>query len=78
LKKIERPEYRLTGVEELNNAKIYGNLLWSKIKTKIFEMDSEMLEQLSRHNKLRLPSENYLTKLDLIDKYPELFDRRKN
>jgi len=47
------------------------------MKTKIFDMDEKVLNQLVRHNKLSNPSENYLTKLDLIDHYPELFDSRK-
>lgn len=40
-------------------------------------MDERVLQELARYKKLQNPSDNYLTKLDLIDHYPELFDSRR-
>lgn len=53
---------------------ILTNALWTKIKDKIFDTEKEVLKGLHRHVQITmLPTEDYLTKLDLIDTHPELF-----
>ena len=49
-------------------------MLWTKVKNKIFETERPILKGLKRHVNMTLnPTDNYLTKLDLIDTHPQLF-----
>ena len=46
------------------------------MKSKIFRTDNRQLKQVNRQLKMKDPTENYMTKMDLIDSHPELFDKR--
>ena len=46
------------------------------MKSKIFRADNTVMKNVNRQLKMKQPTENYMTKMDLIDTHPELFDRR--
>lgn len=64
------PEFK----NPIDNKQLVADVLWSKIKNKIFETERPVLEGLKRHVNMTVnPQKDFLTKLDLIDSYPELF-----
>lgn len=46
--------------------------------SKILSLDSKTLQDMHRHVQMQNNTEDFLTKLDLIEKYPQLFVRTKN
>ena len=50
-----------------------GMQLWGQFKDKIFETEKPIIHQINRQLKMSEPSDDFLTKLDLIDTHPELF-----
>ena len=64
-------------IEPFNSKQIISNAGWSKMKDGILEMKKDQLHNINRQLKLQEPTDNYMTKLDLIDDHPELFDDRK-
>ena len=59
----------------ISNRQLVADELWTKFKNKIFETERPILKGLQRHVHMTLnPTTDYLTKLDLIDTHPELFN----
>ena len=52
-------------------------LNWNKLNDKIFHKDETVLENMKRKMLLDHPTKDFLTRLDLVDDYPELFTSQK-
>ena len=56
--------------------KLVSDQLWSRLKKTIFDMNKTTMKEFSRFILMKNPTEDYLTKLDLIESFPQVF--RKN
>ena len=52
---------------------ILGEVYWTKLKDRIFDTETSVLQGIQRHVQLQKETNNYLTKLDLIDHHPEIY-----
>ena len=52
-------------------------LNWNKLNDKIFHKDETVLGNMKRKMLLDHPTKDFLTRLDLVDDYPELFTTQK-
>lgn len=51
---------------------------WSKLVSRILTLESKELKEMQRHVQMQNNTDDFLTKLDLIEKYPQLFAASKN
>ena len=64
---IEFNEYE----DPFKTKKLKYDDLWTKVKDKIFDTERPILKNFGRHINMTMnKTENYLTKLDLIDTHP--------
>ena len=50
---------------------------WNKIRENILKDDKKLVPRIKRYNILKTASkEDFLTKLDIIDSHPEVFDSK--
>lgn len=63
--------------DEFHNPYTHGiaktNAIWRKIKAKVFDTDAAVFKAVRQRVRLMDPTEDYLTKMDLIDSHPELY-----
>ena len=58
--------------------KVLADDKWGKLVNKILATDTESLRDMHRHVMMQNNTDDFLTKLDLIEKYPEIFANIKN
>jgi len=59
------------------NIAVFAEDRWTKLFNKIMALDTETLKAMHSHVQMQNMTNDFLTKLDLIEKYPQLFVNNK-
>ena len=57
--------------------KVLAEDTWSKLVGTIMALDTKTLRDMNKHVQMQNSTNDFLTKLDLIEKYPQLFVNKK-
>jgi len=59
--------------EPLKTAKIISNKNWTSLKNRVFNMEVKQIRAFKRFNLLKSDTDDFMTRLDLIDSHQELY-----